>query len=56
MTIRTAPDAKEVARTTRNQRIVDLHIDGLTEREIARLVGCSRTTVWTVLQRAKAAR
>ena len=48
-------EAKEIERNARNRRIVERHRDGLSEREIARELGCSRTTVWTVLQSRKTA-
>lgn len=47
--------ATTTERTERRARILRLHRDGLTEREIARKVGVSRTTVWTTLQTAKKA-
>lgn len=35
------------------ERIMQLHWKGESEREIARIVGCSRSAVWGVLQRTK---
>ena len=50
-------EVKEIEREARNARIRELHdVDGLSEREIARQIGCSRSTVWSVLQAAKAQR
>ncbi|HYI67105.1 MAG TPA: helix-turn-helix domain-containing protein [Candidatus Limnocylindrales bacterium] len=49
----TPTDEKATQRVERNRRIVALHAEGKSEREIARELGCSRTTVWTVLQVAK---
>lgn len=40
-------------RIVRDERILRLHAHGHSEREIARLVGVSRTTVWNVIQAAK---
>lgn len=51
----TSPDPKVIARAARAARILELHADGLSEREIAREVGTSRTTVWTTIQQARAA-
>lgn len=48
-------DAKDIERAARAARILELHADGLSERQIAREVGTSRTTVWTTIQRARAA-
>lgn len=44
----------ERQRTARDQRIVSLHNEGYSERQIAKRVGVSRTTVWTTLQRVRA--
>jgi predicted DNA-binding transcriptional regulator AlpA len=41
-------------RERRDAEIYRLHDRLLSEREIAKLVGCSRSTVWSVLQRRKA--
>ena len=35
-------------------RILALHAKGKTEREIAAIVGCSRSAVWGRIQKAKA--
>jgi transposase len=43
----------QVTRTERNARILRLHREGLSEREIARHTGVSRSTVWAVIQAAK---
>jgi DNA-binding NarL/FixJ family response regulator len=46
-------DPAVIAREARNRRILELHRDGLSERQIAAELGVSRTTVWTVIQAAK---
>lgn len=51
----TLTDPKAIARAARDERILELHADGLSEREIARDLNTSRTTVWTVIQKARAA-
>lgn len=45
----------QAARERRDAEIYRLHDRMLSEREIAREVGCSRSTVWNVLQRRKVA-
>lgn len=39
------------ARALRTVKIAELHDLGVSEREIGRLVGCSRSTVWATIQR-----
>lgn len=40
------------SKEARDARILRLHENGHSEREIARQVGCSRSTVWNVIQKA----
>jgi biotin operon repressor len=49
------PRPATAARELRNLKILELHDLGVSEREIARLVGCSRSTVWNVIQSRKVA-